>query len=735
MIPPTTRSLFIVSALVLAPVLAAGLARVSGAWAQPSLIEITPPTWSVRASTGSSTGSVGGAGPASVVDGNLSTRWTVNGAGHWLMLDLQTSRALGAIDVTFGHPDQRQSRFDLWVAAEGGNWQTAFSGQSTGLTTERFAITTSAVRFVLLIANGTNIDAFNSVAELRIFAQHDGGGVGGAAGSSPDASANGGNGGGGGGGADASVAGATGTGGAGGTGAGGAVINTGGSGGGAGTGGSQSGTGGTGPCVVPSGTSALWKNFVEARSRGAEPTLPDFSFAGYRRSEANIPNVTGPLFPVTRYGAVANDDAFDDAGIQAAINAAKAAGGGVVTFPKGRFLVNPTEGSSPITITGSRIVLRGAGAGANGTDVVMVSKKSGGRMFHVGPSGGWGATRVANVIANARRETFTITVDDASKLRPGQIVVLKHQSPQYNAFYYAGLPLDPDWTRVVQGGVPVHEMHEIADVSGAVVRFKEPLHFTIRLDDVPWRLERVNPLSEIGIEDLRFSGSWDSYPETFVHHKDWIHDSGWSLWSFRETVNAWVRRVEFRNFNDALGTDSVGWMTIEDVRFTGKKGHSSIGGRRGYGMLVKDAVDTAGTHHGPDTGYQLVGAVYLRFTMNVNASVDNHGGVPHANLLDDVQGGVLSGNGGPLVNYPHTGRYYTLWNFRHRASGSKTYDFWNATARNSHTFALPIFAGFTHDRPVTFQSIVTEIEANESFGTRVTPTSLFEAQLALRRCR
>ena len=488
-------------------------------------------------------------------------------------------------------------------------------------------------------------------------------------------------------------------------------------------------------CATPVGTSTLWKDFVKAKLAGSEPILPDFSYAGYRRSEVPIPNVKGPVFNVTKYGATPSDDKFDDPGIQAAIDAAEAAGGGVVFFPKGRYRVNPTEDEKHfITIKGSGIVLRGAGAGTGGTEILMVARKQGGKMFRIGPDS-WGGTAVATITEPAIRETFWVTVDNASRLLVNQTVVLRYQSPEYNDFYFGGMALDPDWTRVVQNGVGVHEMHQVAEIKGNRVRFHEPLHFTIRLGKTPWRLEAVEPLKEIGVEDIRFTGSWDTYPETFIHHKDWIHDSGWSLLAIRQTINGWIRRVEFSNFNDALTTDSVSWFTVENVKFTGKKGHSSVGGRRGYGLLIRDTEDTAGTHHGPDTGYNLVGAVYLRFRMNVDSSVDNHGGVPHANLLDNVTGGVLSGNGGPLVNYPHTGRYYTLWNFHHRSTKEKTYDFWDAVNRNSNAYAKPIFAGFTWDNPVTFQNEAVEVQVNESFGKPVTPTSLFAAQLKLRLCR
>ena len=92
-------------------------------------------------------------------------------------------------------------------------------------------------------------------------------------------------------------------------------------------------------------------------------------------------------------------------------------------------------------------------------------------------------------------------------------------------------------------------------------------------------------------------------------------------------------------------------------------------------------------------------------------------------------------SGGPLPNYPHHGRYMAFWNFVHRAPVNRAYDFWDSVNRNSHTFALPIFAGFTADTVVTFEEETTEVARNESFGKPVTPASLFEAQLKLRHCR
>lgn len=486
-------------------------------------------------------------------------------------------------------------------------------------------------------------------------------------------------------------------------------------------------------CVVP-GNASLWNEFLDARQRGNEPLLPDFSYAGYRYSDAPIPDVDGPIFRVTDYGAMPDDHAYDDQGIQRAIDAASAARGGVVLFPPGTFLVSPnTDRNSYIRIGARRIVLRGSGSGDGGTDIVMVNMKPGAFMFRVAPASS-ASRQLAAIVGGAWRESFWVHVDRTSDLSVGQRVVLRSQDRRYNIAYWPPLELDPDWTRVYDGGPAFHEVHTVAEIAGDRVRFVEPLHFTIAMNGTPFRLHSIELLEDVGIEDLRFSGRWDGYPEVFVHHKDDIHDAGWSMLSLVRVVNSWVRRVEFRNVNQAVYVDTGVGLTLERIRLAGKQGHSSISPRRGYGVLARDSEDLAGFHHGPGFGYSGVGTVYLRHRMQVNQRIDSHGGNPYASLLDDVTGGVLDGNGGPFENYPHHAHNFVFWNFDHRSTGNKTYDFWNIATRNSSTFARPIVAGLTANRTVTFRDESTKLLRNESFGARVTPTSLFDAQLTLRQC-
>ena len=493
------------------------------------------------------------------------------------------------------------------------------------------------------------------------------------------------------------------------------------------------GTGSTGDCV-PAGTSALWKNFVQARKNGSEPILPDFSHAGYHYSAAPIPDIAGPIFRVTDYGAVADDNRHDDEAIQKAIDAAATAGGGVVLFPSGRFLVSPTDKVDQlITITSSRIVLRGAGSGDGGTDIVMDKMKAGGVMFRIAPND-MTSNALTTITADARRETFEIQVADPSVLTIGRRVVIRYQDPAYNKIYFGDLELSPAWKRVYDSGMSFAEVHRVAAISGKRVRFEEPLHFTLVMNTAPFTLRSLTFLEEVGIEDIRFSGKWDEYPEAFVHHKDTYHDTAWSILGIKQVANSWIRRAEFRNVNQAINADTAVAFTFDRIRYTGKQGHTSIHARRGYGVLMKDNEDLAAFDHGPSVGYNAAGTVILRHKLQVAQQIDSHGGVPYATLLDDVTGGIFEDNGGPYENYPNHAKHMVFWNFAHRAKKDHVYDFWSVAKRENNTFALPIFAGFTHDRAVVFTDEKRKVAYNESPGARVTPPSLFDAQLALRSC-
>jgi hypothetical protein len=152
-----TRSVFV-------PVLAAGLAvSASAALAQT---EITPAASGVTASTND------GNLPANVVDNNLATRWSANGDGQWLQLDLGTVRSVGSVAVAVYNGNSRQNRFDLQLSSGGGVWTTVWSGQSSGNTTleEVYDFADADARYVRYLGHSATTSTFNSVTEVSVFA-------------------------------------------------------------------------------------------------------------------------------------------------------------------------------------------------------------------------------------------------------------------------------------------------------------------------------------------------------------------------------------------------------------------------------------------------------------------------------------------------------------------------------------------------------------------------------------
>jgi len=90
--------------------------------------------------------------------------------------------------------------------------------------------------------------------------------------------------------------------------------------------------------------------------------IQDFSYAGYRRGDVEIPDLDTQPFDVTRYGADKSGAKDSTVAIQTAIDAAQAAGGGIVFLPAGYYRVSVRgTNNSALRISSNSIVLRGEG--------------------------------------------------------------------------------------------------------------------------------------------------------------------------------------------------------------------------------------------------------------------------------------------------------------------------------------------------------------------------------------
>lgn len=479
--------------------------------------------------------------------------------------------------------------------------------------------------------------------------------------------------------------------------------------------------------------SPLWEDFVKAKQSGGTAVLPDFSYAGYGFSEISIPSMEGKKrFNVDDFGGKADDDQYDDEAIQKAIDAAEAnPGGGLVFFSSGKYLIAAdNDAKKQIRISKSNIVLKGSGSGAGGTEIYQVNMRINGRQFMFKPEPKR-TEKLATILKDAARETFSVMVGDVSKLKVGQDVVIRHKSEAFTRLYFSPLELKAQWTRLLgeKGGMQIYEIHTINKIEGKKVTFKNPLHIDIKMvKSADWTIEPYFSIDHCGVEDILFSSNWKSYPEDFIHHKNEIHDYAYEAIGMEYVKNSWVRNCEFHDLNEGVMIRSGYQVTVENTHFRGKKGHASVHARTGYGVLVKKCSFNDAQHHGAGTGYSAVGTVITQCSLGKDQNFDIHSGQPYATLYDDIEGGVFYNLGGPEPGHPHHGRDLVLWNFYHKSAKDQHYNFWDMSRRRNYTIAAPILVGFQSDKIVTFENTgVVEMK-----GEPVLPKSLFEAQLELR---
>ncbi len=491
-----------------------------------------------------------------------------------------------------------------------------------------------------------------------------------------------------------------------------------------------------------------WVDFAQKSENNQlnQAVLNDYSYTGYHFSEKEIPDVsTWNTISVLDYGAVVNDNDYDDTAIVAAIAAAEASTvPTVVYFPAGRYKVSSTQTeNSPIFIRGSHIVLKGAGSGVEGTEIFVDKRGNHPYRFEFKPAS-TPNTKITNTAAKRiLKGDFEIEVVSTSGLIVGQTVELYHQGGQNLEANMPGLTYNSIWNVAKNNrGIRTLEKHIITKIEGNKVTFKNPVQYTITAEFTGAQLNLYETIEEVGVEDILFTSDWLNYPEDYKHHANDIVDYGWRALKLTNVKNSWVRNCEFKDWNEMLQISTSIGVTVKDIVCSGKKGHTSYYAIYSYGVLFencRDIVDQGlsrdnvkGMGHGPGMRWSTTSTVFSNCQMQFDQSIDCHGYHPYGNLLENVYGGCFRANGGAHNSYPNSGPYLTFWNFVHDSRyNSVTFNFWDPVNRRTHTYGYPNFVGFTAPHPnenVTLQN--TGI--NELQGQQAYPKSLFDAQLQLR---
>ena len=497
--------------------------------------------------------------------------------------------------------------------------------------------------------------------------------------------------------------------------------------------------------------SAHWKAFQSTTDRSPANILTDYSFAGYEHGEKGIPDVQGPVFKVTDYGAKADDAISDEDAIRKAVAAAEKAGGGVVLFPVGKFLVFADRfTAASIRIGKSGVVIRGAGSGKGGTVIRAIhsgyrvgpypvpkgTKDGEGRddwakipyifIFEQLELGKKEAGKAAAVIGAVKRGSFAVPVKSTEGFKVGEWVVLKAATPKLDAELMCGLQPDPTWTRIIKDGSSISELHQVKEIQGESLILKEPVLVNLGAD-FEAKIFPVTLIEQVGVEDMALQGGWRG---AFVHHRSALDDEGWDGIQFKGVANGWVRRCSFLNLNTGVYLRDSAACSILENRFAGNKGHYDVAIRSNCTFnLTGLTEETTAPQHGASTGNRSAGTVVWRWLMSKASTVDSHGNGPYATLIDRVDGGTMTRSGGPAPSFPNHLRWMVFWNFFYDSDDEQPINFWNYEKGKEAKFVKPLFVGL-HGKPVKLKE--DSVEANECPGAAVTPESLYEAQLKLR---
>lgn len=532
-----------------------------------------------------------------------------------------------------------------------------------------------------------------------------------------------------------------------------------------------------------------WNDFEREKGEGL---LLDFSYAGYNHGETAPPDAYSlgyKVYDITDYGAVPNDGKSDREaflkvlekvmGAPAVSNTSIAfpsrpSAKAVIYFPEGEFILHTSEDdvtdasgkvySQGIVIRAGDFIIKGAGR--DKTTIVMQdpNQPTDPKVMYSSPDmillTHWTAFASQAhwpVTGDSGRGTFSVTLDGHG-LSAGDWVCLHVKStdtellreelyPHYTeAVSYSG----GNWS-IFKDGVTVNDYHQVRSVDGDVVTFHEPIMHEVKAK-YGWEVYKYPNYANVGVEDITFKGN---AKDDFVHHGSWEDDGAYKPISMNRLTNSWLRRCRFTSTSEACSVSGSANVSVYDVEFTGKRGHSAIRSAGSSRVFIGATVDktsgnlignkkyeeNTGNYHAVGVSKPSMGAVLWRNTWGNDSCFESHATQPRATLIDRCSGGFMRYRmGGDANELPNHLADLTLWNFNATSGNRGGQDgndysnwlWWGSQGRAYWTTLPPVIVGFHGAISVAFTTDKGDSKHVGSNGTPVQPESLYEAQLQAR---
>ena len=105
-----------------------------------------------------------------VLDDDLNTRWSNNGVGSWVQVDLGTSNKICDINIAWYKGNERQNNFVISTSTDGIKFSNILSSKSSGSTLnfEKYDIADTNARYIRITVNGNTQNSYASITEISI---------------------------------------------------------------------------------------------------------------------------------------------------------------------------------------------------------------------------------------------------------------------------------------------------------------------------------------------------------------------------------------------------------------------------------------------------------------------------------------------------------------------------------------------------------------------------------------
>lgn len=537
-------------------------------------------------------------------------------------------------------------------------------------------------------------------------------------------------------------------------------------------------------------SATAWQNFL---LKNEQNVLLDYSYAGYMHGEVAPPdgfNWGYEVVNVKEYmesSKLGAREAFikllkenrlvridDESKGYSNANVRK-----VFYFPAGEYDMQPSGYAELFPeIYGGNFVIKGDGEGK--TKIFMNSHIYNNKTaplflikYTQSPSNINNSKILAKVEANASKGDFSIQVSTTTGLSKGKWVQLRLRSANDELLrkelgpIYSQKNSQENWSIAqvpgLEGenndnedgkGINVMEFHQIKSVSGNTITFYEPIMSDIDIThndyDGGWIIRDYKYFENIGVEGLSFICKAVT---PYYHHGEnstdvtvpsWMYDNGYMPLQFGRVVNSWVRNVEFESVSEAVTFGESANCSAYNIKITGNRGHSAVraqGSSRVFiGRVIDESSDTRGhgQWHGCGVSKPSIGTVIWNSNWGQDACFESHATQPRATLFDNCSGGLVRNHaGGAISENPNHLRDLTIWNLNVTGTTDEKGDSWANGFKWWDAQSIwwkiypPVLVGI-HGVNVTWDNGTDDAKQytyEESTGVKVTPESLYEAQL------